>query len=368
MKVPHKLRWIGQALLLAAVFVAVLEVCARIEDAAKWGAPLAGPYGFETLLVSDSQGLHVRPGASFEKFRINPQGFRGPEVSARKPDGVVRVAVVGASETFGLYESPGKEFPAQIQAVLDAHAPGRYQVLNAAFAGMSPPRIREYFLRHVRAFQPDIVLFYPTPAFYLDDAPPKEKAPGPRAERRRPSLRIVRKGTPIIKSFVPVSIQLRLRRLLLPSADHPGTGAVWQEPPPERLELFRRHVLDLIDTVEAQGCRVLLATHATRFGDRLTPEDEYHLAAWRRSYPRASDHCLLTMEAQANELVRRMGKERAAPVVEVHAAVPKSADCFADFSHFTDKGAALAAKAFAREILAADPPPTSRAASATLNR
>ena len=118
---------------LIALFVFVLELGARLDDWIKLDVPLGAAYSHDDLHIADSLGPHNRPNAQFEKWRINSHGFRGPEISMEKGD-KTRVVVVGASEAFGLYESPGMEFVAQMQTMLDTKSPGDYQVINAAAA------------------------------------------------------------------------------------------------------------------------------------------------------------------------------------------------------------------------------------------
>ena len=166
----------GQALRVTAqviVFMALLEVCARLDDAVTWGAPFFGEYSNTSLSVIDALGPRCRPNGQFEKWKLNSYGFRGPEVTPAKSPGVTRIMVVGASETFGLYESPGNEYPAEMQRQL-RRGPKQFEVINAACAGMSPPRIAQLLDSLLGRFRPDYLLYYPSPQFYLDEQPPTE--------------------------------------------------------------------------------------------------------------------------------------------------------------------------------------------------
>jgi hypothetical protein len=99
---------------------------------------------------------------------------------------------------------------------------------------------------------------------------------------------------------------------------------------------------------------VVLATHANRFASPLRAGDEAQMTGWVRFYPRASPECLIDMERKAEEVVRRIGRERSIEVVEVQAALGKDPRYYADFSHFTDAGAERAAAALAGPIKAFD--------------
>jgi hypothetical protein len=350
----RSLHWIA----LAILFVLVLEVCARVDDRLRWNAPLLGAYSNATLTTSDQYGRHARPRAQFQKWRINSHGFRGPEIAMQKPPGIVRVVVAGASEAFGLYESPGMEFPAQMQTLLDTAQPGRYQVLNAACPGMTPLRIAFYYGAWIRRFEPDILVFYPTPAFYLDVEPPVAgKGMGqPTKATARESFRIGHKAIVVIKRFIPRRIQTQIQRWAIHRTvgKYPA-GWVWTTPPPERIELFRAHCLALIDQVRRNGTRVILATHGTRSLSH-GPADDGSLAAWRKYYPRAAGTTLLQMERAANDTIRELGRSLGCPVVDVQNAIPAEARFYADFSHFTDEGARSVAHLLSQKVLGSTEP------------
>ena len=362
-RIRYILRRTASAVMLAALFVLVLEVCARVDDWLRWDAPFFGDYSHASLRTKDQHGVHTRPGARYQKWQINSHGFRGPEITMEKPPGVIRIVVAGASEAFGLYENPGMEFPALLQGMLDENAPGRYQVLNAACPGMTPARIAFYFNSWISRFDPDFLIYYPTPAFYLDVYPPpapaelldRDVTPMPSETAWRPSLRLKGKVNVVRRRVLPQRLQhwARLFSTYRQVRRHPPDW-VWRNPPPERIELFRQHVQDLIAAVQTHGTQVILATHGTRFGDTLDMVDQRHLIAWRRYYPRASGPTILAMEHSANEVVRSIGHERGLVVADVSRKIAPTADNYADFAHFTDSGSRLAAGVLAKAVAAAE--------------
>lgn len=126
-------RW-WVAVLMVGAGATAFEVAARVEDLLRYGTPLLSPYRSQSdLAMRDALGMHGRPGARFQKWILNNLGTRGPDAPPTPAAGVRRVVTVGASETFGLYESPGHEFPRQLADSLGAG----YDVLNAAMPGMS---------------------------------------------------------------------------------------------------------------------------------------------------------------------------------------------------------------------------------------
>jgi lysophospholipase L1-like esterase len=68
--------------------------------------------------------------------RLNSLYFRDKEWSQPKPDGVVRIAFVGDSFTYGWgVNDPADRFTDLLQARFDHRAPGKYEVMNVAWGG-----------------------------------------------------------------------------------------------------------------------------------------------------------------------------------------------------------------------------------------
>ena len=146
-------------------FLGAFELTARVEDLVQYGVPIRSPFNATSeLLVRSPDGMHGRRSAAFQKWRMNGLGFRGPEVDSAKAPGRLRVITAGASETFGLYEAPGKEWPRQLEDSLRRRLAGSacgrdgVEVWNAAFAGMSLPTIRQDIERRLVRFSPDVIV------------------------------------------------------------------------------------------------------------------------------------------------------------------------------------------------------------------
>jgi len=213
--------------------------------------------------------------------------------------------------------------------------------------------MRELFERWAGRFGFDVVVVYPTPAFYLDVDPPArsvETRAGDSASAPF-TLRLPDKLWRALRELLPAGVQARMKRLQLEKLRraHPPQW-VWSAAPPERLALFEADLGALVRTIEQSGARVILATHANRFGAPTRPDDEALLVGWMRFYPRASAECLLDMEREANDAVQRLGREHGLRVVDVQAVAGKDPANYADFSHFTDEGAGRVAAALAAEI------------------
>ena len=143
------------------VIVAVtMEFCARIDDQVTYGAPLWGTYSNANLFERDQFGQRGAPGARFKKWQLNSLGYRGPELRS----GTFRIACIGASETFGLYEAAGQEYPRQLERDLNQWA-GRqtFEVVNVAYPGQSIAAALLRVPEVVENVKPRVAVIYPFP-------------------------------------------------------------------------------------------------------------------------------------------------------------------------------------------------------------
>jgi lysophospholipase L1-like esterase len=70
----------------------------------------------------------------------------------------LRILAVGDSHTYGAYVDESESYPAQLQARLDARAPGRASVVNLGIPGLSTTQLRERLAVHVARYRPDVVI------------------------------------------------------------------------------------------------------------------------------------------------------------------------------------------------------------------
>jgi hypothetical protein len=330
-----------------------LEGGTRLDDWVRFDVPLtARPVGVDDLLTRDSTGMHGRPSSHFRKWRMNALGMRGPEPRFGVAVGAPRVLVAGASETFGLLESPGAEWPAQLQARLtDACGPTRPDVLNAAFAGMSLPTVAQDLTRRGAALSPAWFVYYPTPAQYLEVERPAPATPDTSTPAGAPlpafRWRVTSRLRDQLRDALPAFVRRRYQEQAIADARQ-GRGAEWlfTSPPADRLAAFDADLRGLVGAARAIGAQVLLVQHATYVDGPppAGPRDADFRAAWNRYYPRATTDALIAMEGAAAAVVARVAADSAAILVDARAALHADRDrVFGDQSHFTDAGASLVA-------------------------
>ena len=335
---------------LLIIFFLVLELLARMEDKVRWQAPLFQNYSWENLFTVDDLGRHGRPYGRFEKWQLNNLGFRSDQnISSKKENDVIRIVVLGASETFGLYESPQKDFVSQLQEELNSSKPRRYEVINVSCVGISLVRMSDYYEKFVRGLNPDIVLIYPSPAFYLDEEEPSLSQT--KASNQKFEFRVMGKIKRQVKKFIPQKIQYWMRQLTLKKmlVAKPKDWQ-WTKVPEERVDLYKKHLEFFIHQTLKDQKNIFILTHANRFSGELSQDDQFQLSAWQTFYPRALTGVLMDMEQRANEVIRQEANFQNVFVMD--AANQLTDDkYFADFVHWTDQGAKRLADYATQEIL-----------------
>lgn len=365
----RKTRVLGEWLALAMLFAFSLEAACRVEDWVQFRTPIFALERSQLdLLVRDTLGMHGRPGGRFQKWSLNSFGMRGPEVSVVKPPHVIRVVTAGASETFGLYESPGREYPRQLEDTLNARLAdartvcGEWhaEVLNAAMPGMSLPTIDQDIRLRVGPLSPDFVVVYPTPAGYLDDAVPVAARPdsvardGSRLPRSNALFpRVADRIRTQLKTLLPTALQDRIRRqeINVTLARHSRDWR-FNSVPSERVKTFEADLRQAVGSIRSTGAIPVLMTHANRFVGAAN-SDAATLRLWEKFYPRASGPTIVAFDSATRLTTIAVARDSQTVLVDLAPTLARSHGAtFADYSHFTDLGAALAARTVSWSILA----------------
>lgn len=344
-------RWVAYSL----IFLLTLEALARLDDWVREDAPLTGNHDIDTVFLSAPGVKAGKPGAHYGKWRMNSLGFRGPEPVAGRRN----ILVYGASESFGIYESPEHEYPRQLERLLDEASPGSYNVLNAAVPGLRIGRMG--YLDHILEKAPaSHLVVYPTPAAYIGVEKPfcNEPAVWP-AQLGTPSahrLRLQGKLELVAKQVAPEALMTRLKEFGIWHATSKLT--VMDRLPDASMQSFEKDLRCVVEHARRVGTTPVLLTHGNYFGGHITPENRPMLVAWRRFYPELSEAGFIDMEARANEVIKRVAHDEPGTVlVDASDAVPPGPERYADFVHFTDEGARLLAIRLSRAILASPAAP-----------
>jgi lysophospholipase L1-like esterase len=336
----------------AAIAALTLELCARVEDRLRYGAPLLGNYSMESLYRYDALGKYGAPHGSYLGWHLNGEGYRGPELRAD----TFRIACIGSSETFGLYESPNEEWPRQLEAILNE--PGRtarYEAVDVAYPGMSVGTSLLRLPQMLAAVHPQMVVVYPSYSGYIDtDTPlqwPNPPAPARAARAAGLQIRIATRLHNLLKQALPAGLQDRLREYQV--AHDPDARHAMARLPEKNVEAFQSDLTHLTAELKARGVEVILVTHANRFGKRVDGRDAGFLTGWRTSYPSLEEGGFLDMEKRMSAAVLAVAADQHVALVDAANRMEPGPTNFVEFVHFTDAGAhalaAMVAEAVVRE-------------------
>jgi len=333
------------------IALVTMEICARIEDKVRYGAPFFSTYNAESIYQYDALGKYGRPNASYLKWHLNELGYRGPALRS----GTYRIACMGSSETFGLYESPGEEWPRQLESILNQRAGNdHYEVVDVAYPGLSVATTLKRLPQILSTLHPKMVVVYPSYTPYIEINHPFVPRPLPQspAPAKRVSqhfeLRLDGRVDTLMKAVLPTAFQhwLRVRQI-----KHDTRGVkVMDRLPEQNIQAFKSDLDTLTQQLLANGVQVVLVTHANRFGNKLDPGDEPFLGDWRKFFPSLKEQGLLDMEHRMSEAVRQVGASRSVPVVDAATMITPGRSHFVEFVHFNDAGAQALATIVADQV------------------
>lgn len=363
---------------LMVVIVVTIEATVRVDDWAQYDTPVFDPsIAMGELFVQDSVGAHARANTHYRRFRVNNLGMRGSDISDVTLSAGQVVVTSGASETFGLYERQGGEWPQQLRDKLDRHCNSPVIVLNSAFAGMTMPTVQQDLRNRVRPLHPRLVVYYPTPMQYLGSSLPHATEPSKVTPTRLSPWRS--RAAPRITEAInqqiwwplneavsasPVAGMLRLIKgkivMKLPVVAPARTATF----PSDRLDAYELDLRKLIGEARSQGMQIALVQHSHRFRDTLSVQDRKWLRSWEFFYPTVTGQVLITFSDSAAMRGRQVALDSTIILVDPRPALRLLGDsAFHDFSHFTDLGASTVGSVVADAVAPSlCPPPTKSAA------
>ncbi len=322
--------------------LAAAEIMARRFEPMRPSDAIAGHIAIEDRHV----GWRLRPGYRGPgpdlpgvrltyPVRINEDGFRGPAIPRTRPAGVVRIAALGDSVTFGFGVTEQQTFIARVAAGLADDGTGRVEWVNAGVPGFTSFQGLGYADR-VLEFRPQIV----TVLFGWND--------GWRAAQSyaaRTSL-----GHELVDDSALLTLAHYLakeftRHRIAQSAALPPDGGP-NRFPYVPVKKFKSNLADIAAKIRAAGGIPLLLTAPAAFGPTMPP-DSYFQANWM--VPRAQLEPTRRLYADA---VREVAAQQSIAIVDCARLVPSDPDLFlADGYHPNAIGQAAIADAIVAAVI-----------------
>lgn len=345
-------------------FVITLEAAARIDQWVNYGAPVLGIYTYDSaLFTTDEFGIRGKAHGAYEKWKLNAFGFRGPEVQLIKEPHRLRVMCVGASETFGLYENAGKEWPRQLEDYL-RRAGRDAEVINAALAGMSLPQRIRHLENRLVPFAPDVavvMLEYGSYAGVTPERMPSRggKIIGPSNETGfiagLRSLRISGRLKDVMVPKLPMFIQEKIQqwegavKLALKQRDLGAKYRSLAHLTPLETAAFEEDLALLADRAVAARIKLVVVVPAMWLTERT-------MATTYLSWPYVDESWWREARESFSRRAIQFSEARGIAVVDLSAVVQdREAIYMKDMLHFNDLGAEQAAYAVANVLLSGQP-------------
>ncbi len=296
------------------------------------------PHELHNIFQPDPDLLwRMRPGYDFGRgfSSLNSQGFRGPEFSAKKKEGALRVACLGDSVTFG---RPEAAYTSTVSGLLDDELGRPVEAMNFGVPGYSSLQGLRLLRKVLEEYKPDVVviLFGWNDHWLAKGYTDKEQL-----EQRTSSKE---------EKIHPLQ-SLRLYQLV-----HKGVSALGLalKQPPKKLRVppgqYSRNLASMIEECKRAGAVPVLATSPSAIPTGKVPDFLTHLG-----FINPEDD-LSKLHNKYNQAVRDIAKERAAALVDLdlifksHGVTKLFDEPEKDLIHPNKKGYGLIGKSIANSI------------------
>jgi len=299
-----------------------------------------------TWVVYDPLALRRnKPGFVQHDVRINSLGFRGEEISRRKPPGTLRIVCIGDSTTFGVWRaSPmvlrfAVDYPASLQRRLRASGIEHVEVVNAGVLGYTTAEGLALYLSRVLELDPDVI----TVRLGNNDH-------GLLASTEVPPLASEREYA--IMSGLP-GPAYRLDLTLLAFHAFRRLQAAGSQPSPSEkhvpLPQFERNLHRFVDQSHAHGVRIAFLDFPYRDLARGPTPDEQFPSYFTDARSLEELHALHT---QYQDVVVRVAAETGTPFIATAGALHAATTAFSawDLSHPTAEGGEIIARELAEAL------------------
>ena len=308
------------------------------------------------LNVGPREGARVR--AFGKQASFSTLGYRSPERSIEKPEGVVRILCAGGSTTFDILALRDEEsWPWRLEAKLRHHGLP-VEVWNAGFPGWTSLENLISLAIRDQELQPDWIVFFQG----INDLQPASQQPfDPQYERGHAEIAHRSLGFDLEPlRWHQRSLLLEKLRNQLWGAKNPwesltassSRDALQTSLPTAALATYERNLRTLTTLANSRGAQVLWVPQTLRLRAEHRHTDRSLLRDWIPGI--APEKALQALE-QLNDVERRLAEEGVAHLVEpVYSTWPDSS--WGDAMHFSAEGserfAAFLEDLFVRELAA----------------
>jgi len=297
-------------------------------------------------------------------YRINSVGYRASSFAVNKPEGLIRIVVLGGSAVFDpnssdASENEGNSWPDLVQRDLEADGLGPLEVINAGVPAHASFDSLGRLHSQLWMYEPDIVLVYHAwndikfwKRFEIDPQTPLIERVHPYNEDQNPFIRY-RNGWD--RLFCHSQLYVKLRNRYLKSQLKVGLEGRIDPDADERASSygpwgprqFRLHIELIADAARNIGALPVLVTQASLISSENTPAERERIGY---HYQLLSHDALVAALEEANEIIRSIGRDKEIAVIDAAASLNGRAEMFKDGVHTTPEGSQALAALVARGL------------------
>lgn len=286
----------------------------------------------------------IHPNRRLGAIRINNLGYRGPDITVKRPDGVIRVVFMGSSTTYDASSPEGRNWPHRTITALSQALPNcRFEFINAGQPGFGTETITTLYDARLRKLEPDIAIILPGDINQDLDWLTKQQGMDTRHYVRSTLAQF---------SVLWAKMEKNFRIIELQRGAFSRTGKV-------RLELpllanrFRGRLTKLTSILRKDGVATLVA----KIGSQLRPgqprKKQLQAANSALFYmPKVALPDIIATRLRFNEVIETLAPQTGYEVLESALGVPADPVHYTDTIHFTPAGSDLMARATTTEMLA----------------
>jgi lysophospholipase L1-like esterase len=318
---------------------------------------------FSALVEEDSEGVHHNiPNAKYRKWEINSLGFREKEFNLEKKEGQLRIICLGASETFGAFES--KNWPSQLGEMLKDPFP-RVEVINASVVGSNLKKKKDYVEKYVLPLKPDLMIIFQGfmisgfNIYRKDSTRGVERKPWVNKIKEKNPIKVTLANSRVLPTFEETLKGCLPKWLFTPLHTWMLRGKIRKkekkylidkkpvdEVPENNILDFERDLKSFVLYLKEKNIVPVLSTYPALITPFNKDTHKNLLLANRRFMIELSEEGVIDAPIKFNQAIKRISEELHLTLIDNYNLIPKTLEYFSDNFHYTDKGAEFIAKNF----------------------
>lgn len=342
-RAKRRRRWFVVIALLGslAFSLIVVEVVLRVYVAARGWTPNCYAAHLTLFRPHPILGAELAPNFRLKSgvwnLSTNSLGLRGPEISKVKPEGTIRIAILGGSSVYGFLVNDGEEAARILEE--NFRARGRaVEVINAGVPGYNLFRSLVRFQEIVAKLEPDIVVLY---AGYNDVTYLTSEDPSTERWLRRP-------GIPAWERCLGHTVTYGLLRYRLGrrGPSFLGIATSGDKMTKSGQTRFRSNLEAIALEVEDVGARLVVCTQVTAAHPDIAEDLKSQLGQTEAELRIAID-----MFDWIRQELRRFAATSGVDFIDVASEIPPTATYLGDMIHLTKSGEEELARVLLEHLL-----------------